>query len=137
MTPLYRSKFLLDSTKMHFFYVFFFLFNIFSPVVTKLSTLLEGGGSLLVPLQIKWIILKISSVNLTKYPGNCKFDHIYWKNPDWKTSFVVRCVHFISKICKLYRKTPGSGSLSKTVAACWYNPPHEKRSTESSMTTEE
>ena len=31
--------------------------------------------------------LRISSVNVTKYVGNCRLDHIYWRNPQWKTSF--------------------------------------------------
>ena len=31
--------------------------------------------------------LQISSVNATKSVVFCRFDHIYWKNPSWKTSF--------------------------------------------------
>ena len=28
--------------------------------------------------------LQMSSVNVTKSAGNCKFGHIYWRNPEWK-----------------------------------------------------
>ena len=35
--------------------------------------------------------IRISSVNLTKSGGNCGFGHIYWRNPEWKTSFSVQC----------------------------------------------
>ena len=33
---------------------------------------------------------RISSVNMTKYAGNCGFGHIYWRNPSWKTSFFAQ-----------------------------------------------
>ena len=30
---------------------------------------------------------------MTKSSGNCGFGHIYWRNPSWKTSFLVQwCV---------------------------------------------
>ena len=32
---------------------------------------------------------RISSANVTKSAGNCGFGHIYWRNPQWKTSFFV------------------------------------------------
>ena len=33
-------------------------------------------------LHKKWSFpLRISSVNVTKYAGNCGFSHIYWRNP--------------------------------------------------------
>ena len=36
----------------------------------------------------KWsFLLRISSVNVTKSAENCGFGHIYWTNPQWKTSF--------------------------------------------------
>ena len=39
-------------------------------------------------LQKKWSFpWRISSVNVTKSPGNCGFGHIYWRNRSWKTSF--------------------------------------------------
>ena len=42
-------------------------------------------------LYKKWSFpLRISSVNLTKSAGNCRFGHIYWRNPWWKTSFFVQ-----------------------------------------------
>ena len=31
--------------------------------------------------------LRISSVNVTKFAVSCGFGHIYWRNPEWKTSF--------------------------------------------------
>ena len=36
-------------------------------------------------------LLRISSVNVTKYEVSCGFGHIYWKNLYWKTSFFVHC----------------------------------------------
>ena len=36
----------------------------------------------------KWsFLLRISSVNVAKFIGNCGFGHIYWRNPEYKTSF--------------------------------------------------
>ena len=47
-------------------------------------------------LHKKWSFpLKISSVNVTKFAGNCGFGHIYWRNPEWKTSFFVQWSLFI------------------------------------------
>ena len=34
--------------------------------------------------------LRISSVNVTKSAVSCGFGHIYWKNPELKTSFFVQ-----------------------------------------------
>ena len=31
--------------------------------------------------------LKISPINMTKTAVSCGFGHIYWRNPQWKTSF--------------------------------------------------
>ena len=31
------------------------------------------------------------SVNVTKSTGNCGFGHIFWRYPEWKTSFFVQC----------------------------------------------
>ena len=40
----------------------------------------------------KWSLpLRVSTVNVTKSTGNCGFGHIYWGNPEWKTSFFVQC----------------------------------------------
>ena len=45
-----------------------------------------------IPLHKKWsFLLKNSSVTVTKTAENCRFDHIYWRNPSWKTSFSVQC----------------------------------------------
>ena len=34
------------------------------------------------------MLLRISSVIVTKSEGNCS--HFYWRNPQWKTSFFVQ-----------------------------------------------
>ena len=40
-------------------------------------------------LHKKWSFpLRIFLVNVTKSAVNCKFGHIYWRNPYWKTSFL-------------------------------------------------
>ena len=36
--------------------------------------------------------LKISSVNVTNSAGSYGFGHIYWRNPQWKTSFFLHCI---------------------------------------------
>ena len=33
--------------------------------------------------------LRLSSVNVTKSARNCGFNHIYWRNQEWKTSFFM------------------------------------------------
>ena len=38
---------------------------------------------------------------MTKSPVSCRFGHIYWGNPEWKTSFFVQC-----------QKLPGRKSVS-------------------------
>ena len=53
-------------------------------------------------LHKKWSFpLKISSVNLTKSAVSCGFGNIYWRNPEWKTSFFVYC-HIFIFIIKLF-----------------------------------
>ena len=42
-------------------------------------------------LYKKWSFQwRISSVNVTKSTVSCGFRHIYWRNPQWKTSFFVQ-----------------------------------------------
>ena len=42
-------------------------------------------------LHKKWSFpLRIPLVNVTKSAGNCGSSHIYWRNPQWKTSFFVQ-----------------------------------------------
>ena len=36
--------------------------------------------------------LRIFSVNVTNYAGNCGFGHIYLRNSQWKTSFFVQYI---------------------------------------------
>ena len=46
-----------------------------------------------VSLHKNWSFsLKISSVNVTKSAVSCRFDHIYGRNPEKKTSFFVQCI---------------------------------------------
>ena len=43
-------------------------------------------------LHKKWSFpLRISSVDVTISAGNCRFGHVYWRNPSWKTSYFVQC----------------------------------------------
>ena len=45
-------------------------------------------------LHKKWSFpVRISSENVTKSAGNSGFDHIYWRDPQWKTSFFVPWRH--------------------------------------------
>ena len=34
--------------------------------------------------------LRISRINVTKTAVSCGFGHIYWRNPQWKTSFLLQ-----------------------------------------------
>ena len=44
-------------------------------------------------LHKKWSFpLRISPVNVSKSAGNWRFGHIYWRNPQWKTSFFVQWI---------------------------------------------
>ena len=45
--------------------------------------------------------LRISSINVTKFTGNRGFDHIYWRNPQWKTSFFVQYLLVIHSIISI------------------------------------
>ena len=45
-----------------------------------------------ISLHKKWSFpLRTFSVNATKSAVNCGFDQIYWRNPQWKISFLVQC----------------------------------------------
>ena len=60
----------------------------YAPVNEKADQLRENTKQI---LHKKWSFpLRISSVNVTKSAANCGFDHIYWRNPKWKTSFFVQ-----------------------------------------------
>ena len=55
----------------------------------------------LMPLHKKWSFpWRISSVNVTKSAGNCRFSRIYRKKPSWKTSYFVQCTPLIWKVVK-------------------------------------
>ena len=55
------------------------------------SFMLGLGMKSLHPMDKKLnFLLRIASVNMTKSAGNCRFGHIYWRNPPWKTSFSAR-----------------------------------------------
>ena len=48
-------------------------------------------------LHKKWSFpLGISSLNVIKFAGICGFEHIYWRNLEWKTSFFVQWGKLIS-----------------------------------------
>ena len=50
------------------------------------------SSNFILALQKLWSFpLTISSVNVTKSAGICRFGHIYWWNPWWNTSFFVQC----------------------------------------------
>ena len=56
-------------------------------VILSWLTLQHGNST-----DRKWNFpLRISSVNLTKSAGNCRFGHIYCRNPSWNISFFVQC----------------------------------------------
>ena len=43
-------------------------------------------------LYKKWTFpWRISLVNVNEAAVSCRFGHIYWRNPKWKTSFFVQC----------------------------------------------
>ena len=46
-------------------------------------------------LHQKSFLLRISTVNVTKSVVSCRFGHIYWRNPKWKTSFFVQWNFFV------------------------------------------
>ena len=54
----------------------------------------------------KWnFSLSIFSVNASKSEGNCRFGHIYWRKPSWKTSFFVQWNIFCETVF-LYNSCP-------------------------------
>ena len=56
-----------------------------------------------ITVQKKWSFpLRISSVNVTKSAVSWGFDHIYWRNPSWKTAL----------LCAVYR------NIHQNVAGC-------------------
>ena len=58
-------------------------------------TLTLVGDYILLPLHKKWNFpLRISSLNMTKSAGKCGFDHIYWRNPQWKILFICAVCRF-------------------------------------------
>ena len=64
---------------------------------------------------------KIITDNSYLITGICRFGHIYWRNPQWKTSFFVQCKWF-----ERYRKDQCSNILfSETSLICpvkaWWN----------------
>ena len=61
----------------------------------KIFTVERLAASIYFSQHKKWSFpLRISLVNVTKSVGNCWFGHIYWRNPQWKTSFFVQCSLF-------------------------------------------
>ena len=52
---------------------------------------------------------RISLVNVTKFAKNCEFDHIYWRNPSWKTSFFVHCLNIFHAFFYYFHCWPSAG----------------------------
>ena len=62
-----------------------------NPELTKTSSMDWQKLVKATTLHRRWSFpLSISSVNVTKSAVSCRFAHIYWKNPYWKTSFCVQ-----------------------------------------------
>ena len=72
-------------------------------VLTRVASFMSTSAKMIkkYTLDKKWILpLRISSINMTKSAGNYGFSHIYWKNPESKTSFFVQwCL--VDQIAKL------------------------------------
>ena len=78
-------------------------------------------------LHKKWSIpLRIFSVNVIKFSGNCGFSQIYWRNPWWKTSFFVQWTFYIGiwPIIKQYK--------DQAISCYWFLsiPPENMRNSE-------
>ena len=55
-----------------------------------------------ITLHKKWSFpSKISSANVTTSAVSYGFSHIYWRNPQWKTSFFVQCYQKTSRSWKI------------------------------------
>ena len=77
--------------KLFFFFFFSFFFvlinqksspNYVLSINNKVTSDRQNQSSTLLILHKKWSFrLRISSVNVTKSAGNCRFGHIYWRNP--------------------------------------------------------
>ena len=89
-------------------------------------------------LHKKWSSpLRISSVKVTKSAVSCRFDHIYWSNPSWKTSFFVQWLiilitfspicfnfHFIKSRLQPQIKIPETWPEKRQII--WFNPCYSK-----------
>ena len=64
--------------------------------------------------------LSISSVNVTKSAVSCGFSHIYWRNPQWKTSFFVQCNILVS-VFILKLSILNNNSYSMKLCHFYYN----------------
>ena len=88
------------SICFQWFDCFLYLFILCWWKLEQLDWLCDECAALLA-LHKKWSFpLRISSVNVTKFTGNCGFGHIYWRNPLWKTSFFVQCGFSLGACCK-------------------------------------
>ena len=71
----------------------------FITVISKFSSI---GFSLFHCTKQTWsYLLRVSSVIVTKFVGNCGFGHIHWRNPYWKASILVQCLIRFSYILDL------------------------------------
>ena len=112
-SPAFTSAFIISSTKLFFIYTrsiwnffeiclflfFFFLFLCYFFIqilfirISRLKKYWKLRISYESSLQKIWSFpLRISSVTVTKSAVSCRFGHIYWRNPSWKTSFFVQCI---------------------------------------------
>ena len=60
-------------------------------------------------LHKKWSFpLRIFPVNVARSAGNCGFGHVYWRNPEWKTSFLSSAMDMKRGLLILERNTLGN-----------------------------
>ena len=82
-------------------------------------------------LHKKWSFsLRISSLNVSESAVSCEFSHIYWRNPERKTSFFVCCESSLqllnnhaSNWCRIMSVTVKESyqqSLKNRVNSCWF-----------------
>ena len=82
-------------------------------------------------LHKKWSFpLRISSINVTESAVSCEFSHIYWRNPEQKTSIFLSCEssfqllnNHASNWCRIMSVTVKESyqrSLKNRVDSCWF-----------------
>ena len=80
------------------FYHFMILSKPLSDMLHRCWSFVKIASCLRKLLRKKWSFpLRNSSVNVTKSAVSCGFGHIYWRNPEWKTSFLAQ--RFLGNSC--------------------------------------